>query len=694
MTRLLKRQLLALNRLVAELVQVHDIPSLMDRFFAIGRQLLPADAIGVYFLGNDQSSIAQFYADHLPQAYLNEVSQAYADSPQELACRTRQPLAIADARSEPRCQGHLARLVQQGYLALLVLPILPQERLLGALVLYYRQPHPFNEEEIQLGLTLANTLAIAVENARLYQAETAQREFAEALAQGTAAVIDSLDLDQVLDRILEQTVNVTRCRSVNIMLIEGEQARVVRHLDRTDPAEAIRPVTGKSLPLTLPTLQSMLSSGKPLVISNTRLDALWRRVEQTTWIQSYAAAPLRVHGQIIGFLNMNSDQAGFFTQEIVPRLQAFADTAAAAIQNARLYQRVQHYAAELEDRVRERTAELSAAKERIEHILVSVPDAILVLDENRHLIHANPAGEALLVQAEQQGLDIFSPAFLAQLDSGGVPSERNVVQIQERSYQALASPMPFKGSKAAMVIVFRDVTRFRELDRMKTQFISDVSHELRTPLTNLSLYLDLLSATNDAERSQKYLSVLRRETQRLTHMIENLLTISRLETGRVDIHIAPVDVNRLVVDLAQDRKQMAANRDLSLTYVTHPDLPLALADPRLLMQVLSNLLTNALNYTPSGKSVQLQTELRQDDQGSLWVTVSVIDSGLGIRPEEMPYLFTRFFRGAAAQATNAPGTGLGLAISKEMMDHLGGRISVESQVGQGSTFTVWLKAAL
>jgi signal transduction histidine kinase len=478
------------------------------------------------------------------------------------------------------------------------------------------------------------------------------------------------------------------------MLIEGEQARVVRHLDRTDPAEAIRPVTGKSLPLTLPTLQSMLSSGKPLVISNTRLDALWRRVEQTTWIQSYAAAPLRVHGQIIGFLNMNSDQAGFFTQEIVPRLQAFADTAAAAIQNARLYQRVQHYAAELEDRVRERTAELSAAKERIEHILVSVPDAILVLDENRHLIHANPAGEALLVQAEQQGLDIFSPAFLAQLDSGGVPSERNVVQIQERSYQALASPMPFKGSKAAMVIVFRDVTRFRELDRMKTQFISDVSHELRTPLTNLSLYLDLLSATNDAERSQKYLSVLRRETQRLTHMIENLLTISRLETGRVDIHIAPVDVNRLVVDLAQDRKQMAANRDLSLTYVTHPDLPLALADPRLLMQVLSNLLTNALNYTPSGKSVQLQTELRQDDQGSLWVTVSVIDSGLGIRPEEMPYLFTRFFRGAAAQATNAPGTGLGLAISKEMMDHLGGRISVESQVGQGSTFTVWLKAAL
>lgn len=694
MTRLPKSQLLALSRLVAELLQVREMPALMGRFFALGREWLHADAIGVYFLGGDGSSLGQSYTDHLPQACLSQVNQHYPASPQALACRTGQPLAIPDARNEARFRQHLQTLVEQGYASLLVLPILPQERVLGSLALYYRQPQAFSEEEIQLGLTLAHTLAIAVENARLHQAETAQREFAEALAQGAAAVINSLDLEQVLDRILEQTVKVSRCRSANIMLIEGDQVRVVRHVDRTDPGEAIRPVTGKSLPLTLPTLQTMLTSGKPLVISHTRLDALWQRVEQTTWIQSYAAAPLRVHGQIIGFLNMNSDQAGFFNEEITPRLQAFADTAAAAIQNAKLYQQVQDYAAELEDRVRQRTAELSAAKERIEHILVSMPDAVLVLDEGQRLIHANPAGEALLVQAEQEGLDIFSPAFLAQMDHAGVPSEKSVVQIQGRAYQALTSPMPFKGSKAGTVIVFRDVTRFRELDRMKTQFISDISHELRTPLTNLSLYLDLLSATNDPERSQKYLSILRRETQRLTHMIENLLTISRLEADRVDINIEAVDVNRIVAELAQDRQQMAANRRLSLTWATHPDLPLALADARLLVQALSNILTNALNYTPSGKSVHLQTDLRRDGQGEIWVTVSVKDGGPGISPEEMPYLFTRFFRGAAAQAANTPGTGLGLAISKEMMDRLDGRISVESQVGEGSTFTVWLKAAL
>ncbi len=694
MTRLRKSQWLALSRLVAELVQVHDMPALMGRFFNLGRELLAADATGVYILGGDATTLSQFYADRLPQTYLHQISQDYPASPQALACRTRQVLTIPDLRADQRFQAHLQGLLEEGYLSILVLPILPQERLLGSLAFYYCQPRTFSDEEIRLGLTLAHTLAIAIENARLYQAVTAQREFAEALAQGAAAVIDSLDLDQVLDRILEQTVKVTRCHSANIMLIEGDQVRVVRHIDRTDPGEVIRHVTGKTLPLSLPTLQTMLASGKPLVISHTRLDALWRQVEQTTWIQSYAAAPLRTHGQIIGFLNMNSDQGGFFDEAITPRLQAFADTAAAAIQNAKLYQQVQDYAAELEDRVSERTAELSAAKERIEHILISVPDAILVLDESHHLIHANPAGEALLVQAEQEGLDILSAAFLARLNHGGEPSEKTVVQIQGRAYQALASPMPFKGSSAGTVIVFRDVTRFRELDRMKTQFISDISHELRTPLTNLALYLDLLSNANDTERSQKYLSVLRRETQRLTHMIENLLTISRLESGRVEINMDVVDVNPIVADLAQDRQQMAANRNLSLTCRTHPDLPFAQADARLLVQALSNILTNALNYTPAGQSVHLFTDLRRDEQGEIWVTVSVRDSGPGISPQEMPSLFTRFFRGAAAQAANTPGTGLGLAIAKEIIQRLDGRITVESQLGEGSTFTVWLKPAL
>jgi signal transduction histidine kinase len=477
------------------------------------------------------------------------------------------------------------------------------------------------------------------------------------------------------------------------MLIEGELARVVRHLDRTDPDELRRPVTGKLYPLTLPTLQQMLSNGEPLVIPNTKQDAMWRQLDQTDWINAYAATPLQVHGQIIGFLNMNSDQTDFFTADIIPRLQAFANTAAAAIQNARLYRSTQQYAADLENRVRERTQEAEAAKERIEHILISVPDAIFVLDEDNQLVQANPAGEGLVLQAREQGIDIFSQEFIRNLTDQSALTEKTVLQINPRAYQALASSLDVNGRKTGTVVVFRDVTRFRELDEMKTQFISDVSHELRTPLTNLALYLDLLAKVKDPEKSQRYLETLRREMQRLTSLIEDLLTISRLEAGRMEIYIEPVDANRIVADMATDRMQMAANQELHLSYTIQPDLPPVMADERLLTHVLSNLLTNALTYTPPKQSIHMQTETEPGD-GFTWVKISVKDTGLGIAPEEMEYLFSRFFRGSASQTTNAPGTGLGLAISKEIIQRFEGRITVESQLHKGSTFTVWLKAAL
>jgi signal transduction histidine kinase len=243
------------------------------------------------------------------------------------------------------------------------------------------------------------------------------------------------------------------------------------------------------------------------------------------------------------------------------------------------------------------------------------------------------------------------------------------------------------------VVIFRDVTRFHELDEMKNQFVSDVSHELRTPLTNLNLYLDLLHKVTDPEKTKRYLATLRRETQRLTELIEDLLTISRLEAGRMEFDIEPVDVNRIVAELAVDRMQMAAQQELTLTYSIQPELPLARADFRLITQVLSNLLTNALNYTPPKESIHVETGL-QEWEGESWITICVKDTGLGIAPDEMEYLFTRFFRGSASQATNAPGTGLGLAISQEIIDRLDGRITVESQLHQGSTFTVWLKTGL
>jgi PAS domain S-box-containing protein len=688
-----EHRLLTLNQIATELVQIHDPQQLFHAILVASEELLQADASAIYLINGSFSQITEIYPHNLPEGYASNIQLSSMKFSGSMAAILSQATYVEDASTAYLQPEHASLLADNSYHALATLPIYYEEKPLGGLTLYYKQPHHFEQTEKQLGATVASSLAIALQNAYLYQAEHSQRQLAEALAQATAALNSSLNLEEVLDQILEQTIRVVPCRSVNLMLIKDEHAQVVRQLHRSSSNELQNIASGPTVPLTMPTLQRIISSGQSLLIPDTVQDEMWRTLETTNWCRSYAAAPLKIHEEIIGFLNVNSELPNFFNQETTQHLEAFAANAAAALYNARLYQDLQKHTIELEDRVRERTAELSAAKERIEVILTSVPDAVFVLDENDQLLQANQAGEALLAQAGEKQHDLFNPGFLERLRSGNLPDEKAILEIETRAYQALASPLSLQRDQSGLVIVFRDVTRFRELDEMKTRFVSDVSHELRTPLTNLSLYLDLLADERSDQKRQRYQTTLRRETDRLTQLIEDLLTISRMESNRLSMQMQAVDVDHMARDLAEDRASMASQRGLWLSYTAAPNLPSAMADPRLLTQVLSNLLTNALNYTPPNGKIDLSTYCEHTDTGD-WVVMAFRDSGVGISPDELPHIFERFYRGSASRQTGAPGTGLGLAICREIMDRMGGRITVQSEPGRGSTFAIWVKAVL
>lgn len=231
--------------------------------------------------------------------------------------------------------------------------------------------------------------------------------------------------------------------------------------------------------------------------------------------------------------------------------------------------------------------------------------------------------------------------------------------------------------------------RARDADRVKSVFVSNVSHELRTPLASLKLYLGLLTRGRP-EKREAYLETARRETDRLQNLIEALLDISRLDLGKAQANLQPTDLNLLVSTLISDREALVADRGLSLDVELAEALPVALADPKLIEQVLTNLLTNAVNYTPVGGQITLCTAVGESD-GQKWVTATVSDTGPGISQEERGHLFERFYRGSAGRASSAPGTGLGLAICKEILDLHGGRITLQSKVGRGSRFTLWLR---
>jgi signal transduction histidine kinase len=226
-------------------------------------------------------------------------------------------------------------------------------------------------------------------------------------------------------------------------------------------------------------------------------------------------------------------------------------------------------------------------------------------------------------------------------------------------------------------------------DQLKSEFIINVNHELRTPLTNLVLYYQMLRSQPNIKSAER-LEVIGRELQRLRTLIEELLNLSRFDLGQVRPRFVPCDLNALIKTLMGDRRSLAEERGLTLNTNLQSTLESVWMDEPTLTQAVSNLLTNAMNYTPRGGNILVttMTELRD---GEIWVGFRVQDTGRGIDSNDLPHLFERFYRGKAGYDSGAPGTGLGLAIVKQVVEIHHGQINVENGAGgKGAIFTIWL----
>jgi signal transduction histidine kinase len=237
---------------------------------------------------------------------------------------------------------------------------------------------------------------------------------------------------------------------------------------------------------------------------------------------------------------------------------------------------------------------------------------------------------------------------------------------------------------------FRDVTREREVDRMKSEFVSLVSHEMRTPLTSIKGYAYLLLSGDTGELASEqrtFAQVIIDNADRLSAMIDAFLDLSRIESGRMELVRAPVDLAALIASVITSiRPQVEAKRQRLVTEIAG-DLPPLSGDAGRLAQIMTNLVSNAQKYTPPGGTITVAA--RQEGES---LHLSVADTGIGISPEERAQLFTRFYRASNRETQAVGGTGLGLAITKSLVELHGGSISVRSEPGAGATFTVVLPA--
>ncbi|MDA0368364.1 MAG: ATP-binding protein [Proteobacteria bacterium] len=338
-------------------------------------------------------------------------------------------------------------------------------------------------------------------------------------------------------------------------------------------------------------------------------------------------------------------------------------------------------------------------------LLERFPDPVVVVDSSRSVIAANEAARAILPTnyfGRDLSMSLRHPDVLAAVD------EAFATEIDGQREITLPGPVPrtfdlrvlvSRNESAALaeaVMVFRDVTSAKRFDQMRADFVANVSHELRSPLSAMIGFIETLRgpARDDPEARARFLAIMNDEAQRMGYLIEDLLSLSRVE---VNEHIAPTniaDIAEILVGLKEALSPRAADRGMVIELNAAGDLLPVVGDPDQLHQVFRNLVENAISYGRDNTAIRLTARRvdRMPRVGGAGVAVSVQDEGEGIPDDEIPRLTERFYRIDKGRSRSMGGTGLGLAIVKHIVSRHRGTLSVDSVVGQGSTFTVTIPA--
>jgi two-component system phosphate regulon sensor histidine kinase PhoR len=342
------------------------------------------------------------------------------------------------------------------------------------------------------------------------------------------------------------------------------------------------------------------------------------------------------------------------------------------------------------DQIRAQMMSLAEERGRLAAVLDHMADGVLITDESGQVRLINAAATRLLDTSEERALgrsftQVAPHHPLIELWKACREQGQEQVEMVEVSrhglfLQAIITPFEEAGAEGYLVIL-QDLTRVRRLETVRRDFISNISHELRTPLAGLKALVDTLrgGAIKDPSAAKRFLKRMDIEVDTLTQMVEELLELSRIESGQAPLCLAPTSVAELVIPPVDRLRPQAERAGLEITVLLPPELPPVVADPDRARLVLTNLVHNAVKFTPPGGRITVAAQPTEDE-----VILSVQDTGVGIPADDLPRIFERFYK--ADRARSGGGTGLGLAIAKHIVQGHGGRIWAESAEGQGSTF--------
>ena len=607
-------------------------------------------------------------------------------------------------------------------------PLTVRGATLGAIIVQSYTPNQFTENHLQVLTQVANLMAVAFENARLFSAAQhyaasledrvaertvaleKERDRVETLFRITSELSASLDLDRVLTRALSLVNDVIGGSSGGLYLLDPQSDRLIHRAALESPAPL--PPGGQPAPFKRGEglVGWVIKNQQPVIVADLSHDERWIKRPLDERHQSAICVPLLSSEDCLGAMIFFSNTTDVFSEDQMRLVVAAANQVTSAINNAELYRLIRDQAERLGGMLRANQVEASKSRA----ILESVADGVLVTDFNGKITLFNATAERILRlnrddilgRPVRDFMGLYGARARTLIDTierwnndassyhvGEYITERLNLDAK-RIVSVILAPVTSTDEFLGTVSIFRDITREVEVDRLKTEFVTTVSHELRTPITPIKGYTDILlmgMAGPLSPDQYRAIELIKTNADRLKDLVEDLLDISKIESGGVELQLEPVAFGPIFDTVAAHlrSRSLAQNKPMTVRVDIAARTPAALGDPQRLTQVITNLADNAFTYTHAGGSITLSA--RPDGDTLL---VSVKDSGIGITPEDLGRIFERFYRGEDPLVMASAGTGLGLSIVQRLVEMHGGTLWVESEgLGHGSAFFVRLKLA-
>ncbi|MCA9932685.1 MAG: GAF domain-containing protein [Ardenticatenaceae bacterium] len=512
---------------------------------------------------------------------------------------------------------------------------------------------PFSQRDERLLSAIADFAAIAIQNARLYQATDQAlahrvRELT-ALNEVSRAVSTSLDLSRVYNVLVEQVSKNWPVQSVQLYLM-NENVGGLYPL-----------VFGKNLPRPRPITQGIIweaAEKRESIVTNdpTNYPTYFAATDNISGAapKSIACVPLIIKDRVVGVLTLFNKQDGEFTNEDIARLGAFAHPMATAVENARLFA----------ESKRQQAAIVATAQ--------TITEPLLILDEQGNVLVSNEAAQELLANHISQLFDGISRSV-------GKTAE---VMVGDNIYLATSQHLPEVGT----ISVMQDITYVKQLEKDRAEFMRALSHDLKSPLTSIKGFAQLLGKVMTLnEKGERFISQIVSATDRMLEMIHHLLQVTHEEIVEIERHAC--DLHSVIAEVLEDVEGAALNKSIQLLFDETGDSYMILGDPVRLYHMMLNLVDNAIKYSPAETKIQISLQYSRKN-----VILEVQDEGPGIPEEDLPYLFQKFYRGK--QTNKEQGTGVGLSVVSAIAEAHEGEATCYNLPEKGSSFKVTLPGKL